>query len=354
MAHTIQPEDLIIHFLNVGFGDTILIEFPQDKDGKRSYGLVDCYNAKKTKKYLKELQKTRPGITQFKFICATHPHWDHIAGIDSLLNDKKYRPEEFWDSGFRHESKTYIKILNSLLLQNIKTRRISSGWEWYNGKVSITALAPSIRLRNRYATYGVDMNNASIVLRIEHHKENILTIKSLEYKGTSSVEAKREAGQSVIILTGDAEYDSWAHITDEYPKLERTPENKPLVKKMINYLSCSVLKISHHGSMHSTPLDVYEKIVPETAIISTKQETDSKTTNVQTLTRELFPHQLTITALEEIGAQIHTTDGSYETKNTGTTQPPGSIIVVLPPGGKPIIKKLIDTTEQIPNVINQI
>jgi len=354
MTHTIQQEDLIIHFLNVGFGDTILIEFPQDGDGKRSYGLVDCYKVTKLKNYLKELQKVRPAVTQFKFICATHPHWDHISGINSLLNSKKYVPEEFWDSGFRHESKTYVKILNSLLQKTIKTRRISSGWEWYCGKVAITALAPSIRLRNRYATYGVDMNNASIVLRIEHHKENILTLKSLEYKGTTSVEAQRQAGQSVVILAGDAEYDSWAHITDEYPKLERSAENDPLVKRMINYLSCSVLKISHHGSMHSTPLDVYEKMVPENAIISTKQEVDSKTTDVQTLTRELFPHKLTTTALEEIGAQIHTTDGSYETKNTGTAQTPGSIIAVLPPGKAPIVKKLTDTTDQTPTVLTQI
>ena len=86
--------------------------------------------------------------------------------------------------------------------------------------------------------------------------------------------------------------------------------------------------------MHSTPLDVYEKMIPENAIISTEQETDTKTTNTQTLKRELFPHQLATTALEEIGAQIHTTDGSYETKITQTTQPPGSIIVVVPPGGK--------------------
>ena len=123
---------------------------------------------------------------------------------------------------------------------------------------------------------------------------------------------------------------------------------------MINYLSCSVLKISHHGSMHSTPLDVYEKMIPEKAIISTKQETSTKKTNNHTLTRELFPHQLTTTALEEIGAQIHTTDGSYETKKTQTTQPPGSIIVVVPLGGKPRLKKLNDTTKQTPKILDEI
>ena len=354
MTTPIQPEDLIIHFLNVGFGDNIIIEFPQNKDSKRTYALVDCYNSTKTKNYLKKLEKTRPANTQLEFICATHPHQDHIAGINHFLNDPKYQPKEFWDSGFRHKSTTYIKILQSLLLQNIKTIRISSGMEWYHNKIQITALAPSIRLRNRYATYGVDMNNASIVLRIEHHKEDITLIKAKEYTSPTSIEAEREAGQSVVILAGDAEYDSWANITEEYPKLERVPENQPLVKRMINYLGCSVLKISHHGSMHSTPLDVYEKMIPETAIISTKQETSTKKTNNITITRDLFPHQITTTALEEIGAQIHTTDSSYETKKTQTPQPPGSIIVAIPPGGKPRLKKLNDTPKQTPEILTKI
>ena len=44
------------------------------------------------------------------------------------------------------------------------------------------------------------------------------------------------------------------------------------------------------------------------------KSTSTKKTNNHTITRELFPHQITTTALEEIGAQIHTTDSSYETK----------------------------------------
>ena len=55
MAKDISSKDLVIHVLNVGFGDNILIEFPADKSGKRSYGIVDCYSSKKTKSYLDKL-----------------------------------------------------------------------------------------------------------------------------------------------------------------------------------------------------------------------------------------------------------------------------------------------------------
>jgi beta-lactamase superfamily II metal-dependent hydrolase len=360
MATPIQTEDLVIHILNVGFGDTVLIEFPVDKAGQRSYGLVDCYNSTKTKRYLNKLMETRPGNPQLEFVCATHPHLDHIRGINPMLKSEKFRPKEFWDSGFRHNSETYQEILETILLKGIKMVRVSSGMEWYFGKVQVTALAPSILLRNRYATYGVDMNNASIVLRLEHHKEDVLVMKSREYTGASSAEAEREAGTSVVILAGDAEFDSWSHITQEFPRLERTKEHKPLVKKVVNYLSCYAIKVAHHGSMHSSPLDVYEKMSPQLAIVSTKQEISTLHVGGRELTRGLFPHQSAIVALEECGARIATTDGSYEQQvvNGQPRDPefadPGSVVLVVPPGKKPGVKKLKDSTAEIPDIPTEV
>jgi beta-lactamase superfamily II metal-dependent hydrolase len=350
----IKQEDLVFHFLNVGFGDNIVVEFPVDKAGKRSYGIVDCRDFKKTKQYLDELMVVRPGRYELEFVCATHPHLDHIDGINSLLEDEKYRVKEFWDSGFRHKSQTYIKILKSLLLQGIELIRVSSGMEWYFGKVQVTALAPSILLRNKYATYGVDMNNASVVLRFEHHIEDVISGRSVEYTGSLSLETERQAGRSVVILSGDAEYDSWSRITEEFPRLERTDSNEPLVKKMVNYLACSALKVAHHGSMHSAPLDVYEKMMPEIAVISTEQETSTTQTGDLALTRGLFPHLLAITALRECGARILTTDGSYESGTEPAQKNPGSIVIVVPPGGKPRWAKLNDAATCTPKVLEKV
>ena len=350
----INDEDLVFHVLNVGGGDNILIEFPVDEERQRSYGLVDCYKSKKTRKYFAELRKKRPGKTNFEFICATHPHLDHIAGINYFIKTKKYRPLEFWDSGFRHKTAIYLRILKSIKeSKDIRVVRISSGMERYFGKVQVTALAPSIALRNRYATYGVDVNNASIVLRFEHHKEDVLLMKSREHTGSFSLEARRDVEPSVVILAGDAEFDSWSHIIHEFPRLETTDEHEPLVKKMVNYLECSVVKVAHHGSMHSAPLDIYEIMEPKKAIISAKQETSTLTIGKRKLERELFPHASATIALEECGAELVTTDGSFESKKDkdGKKKNPkwahhGSIMVVVPPGDKPRWLKRDDSDDE--------
>ena len=42
--YNIQPEDLVISVLNVGFGDNIVIRFPRKADNTYPVGIVDCYS----------------------------------------------------------------------------------------------------------------------------------------------------------------------------------------------------------------------------------------------------------------------------------------------------------------------
>ena len=79
----IRPESLRVHVLNVGDGDAIVIEFPE-VNGSRRYGVVDCYSSSKTIDYLGKL-----GVTDLEFVCATHPHYDHIRGMPKLLDQYK-------------------------------------------------------------------------------------------------------------------------------------------------------------------------------------------------------------------------------------------------------------------------
>jgi hypothetical protein len=190
------------------------------------------------------------------------------------------------------------------------------------------------------------------VLRFEHHDKPVLMVKSKEFEGASPKEEEREASPAVVILAGDAEFDSWSHICQEYPRLEKTVTYLPLVTKIVNYLECSVVKVAHHGSMHSAPLDIYEKMKPKKAIISSKQKVSDLKVGNRTLSRTLFPHQSAVIALEEIGAECATTDGSYESMDEDGTSKnldwahEGSLVIVVPPGKKPLWKKLNDAVEE--------
>lgn len=361
MPLPIQPQDLVIHVLNVGFGDNLVLQFPADQTGRREYALVDCRKSDKTKDYLDKLEPDANKRSRLAFICATHPHLDHISGIEPLLEDDTYQPREFWDCGFRHNSLTYKGILETVAGSDVQMIRVSSGMEQYFGQVRVSVLSPSVALRNRYNTYGVDMNNASVVLRLEHYDEDVLLARSREFTDKNMSEVERTAGKSVVILAGDAEFDSWAQITQEYPRVERTSKHDPLVKKMVNYLSCAVIKVAHHGSMHSAPLDVYEKMEPELALVSTKQEVSTKDCPSGPMTRGLFPHQSATIALEESGAQLLTTDGCYESELVeGDVQRnpamahPGSMVVVVPPGKKPRYVKLDDQADEVPDPPSQV
>ncbi|MFW9991771.1 MAG: ComEC/Rec2 family competence protein [Candidatus Odinarchaeota archaeon] len=233
-----DAETLIIHFLNVGHGDTVIIELPE-VEGKRPCIVVDCYLADKTIDYLKVL-----GVDSLRLVVATHPHDDHIKGLEKLM--KEFPVDQFWDSGFRHNTVTWLSLMNFIETSNkIKFTRPTAGLETFIAGVKITVLAPSISLRNRYDTYGVNINNASIVLKLEHK-------------------------EGTVILTGDAQWDSWSKITEDFPHFEETanPDQKIKVSKGLNPLKCNILKISHHGSKRGTSFEYIERLRPNHAVIS--------------------------------------------------------------------------------------
>jgi len=96
-------------------------------------------------------------------------------------------------------------------------------------------------------------------------------------------------------------------------------------------------------------MDVYEKMKPKKAIVSTKQEVSSLNIGERRLTRDLYPHPSAVIALEESKTNIATTDGSYESQKLKNGKKknvewahPGSIVILVPPGGRPRWTKLDD------------
>ncbi len=280
---TLESSMLSVHILRVGDGDAVVIELPKDADGSRHHIVVDSYNGPKTVDYLKRLE-----AKDLKLVVATHPHLDHIAGLRQVLEAFPNGVEQFWDSGFRHNSGTWNDLIQYVESQpDVLFLRPTSGLTTTMSGVEVTVLAPSINLRNRYDTYGVNINNASIVLKLTYG----------------------EPKASSIILAGDAQWESWAKMTEEFPHFEKTenPDQKMTVKKEFLPLKCQALKVAHHGSKHGTALEAIEKLRPTYAAIS-----------VGAPSKYEFPDPLATEALTDLETHVLKTGGPESGGPRGT------------------------------------
>jgi len=75
-----DDDTIFLHVLNVGDGDSIIVEAPADDNGNRAILVIDCFKANKSLNYMNKI-----GITHLDLVVATHPHRDHILGLENVL-----------------------------------------------------------------------------------------------------------------------------------------------------------------------------------------------------------------------------------------------------------------------------
>lgn len=103
------------HFLNVGAGDCTIVHFPErvqnsGKEKDERIMMVDLHHhddheeyehiADYYKKYFKNADGSFKPI--FRFVC-THPHHDHICGLDVFLKTQEIRVINIWDTSHSFE-----------------------------------------------------------------------------------------------------------------------------------------------------------------------------------------------------------------------------------------------------------
>jgi beta-lactamase superfamily II metal-dependent hydrolase len=319
----IPNHDFRIHFVNVNHGDCIILEFPDYglPNAKAHFGIVD-FGAKRSAdkllptEYMKALIAYRrdndPNFDyEIDFACVTHPHDDHYRGLPTFMdefsdrsNPQRSKLKAFWDCGFRTTSITYNKVLKKICNnENVTFVRLSSGTEFEFGSVRIIVLGPSIDLRNRFDTYGVSKNDASVVLRIQY-----------------------QDGYS--ILTGDAEFASWGKITEEFPRTARITFSKEAMgladrDETPEQLKCQLLKLSHHGSKHGSSLEYLERLSPTSVVIPAASQNWYRTNIPQW--KNKFPHPLVNNILSvlnrRLNAYVTGIDGNVVYKFTGSNRP---------------------------------
>lgn len=212
---TASGADLKVHFIDVGQGDSTLIE----KDGH--YMLIDAGERDQgpaVVSYLKE-----QGVKTLDYVIGTHPHSDHIGGLEAVIREfdieKIIMPEK------AHTTKMYERLLDAIEEKKLKITLPKPGTSYELGSASFQILAP-----NR--DYGDELNNWSVGIRVDY-------------------------GNNSFVLCGDAEKDA----------------EKDIVANGLS-LKADVLKVSHHGSSTSSSQAFIDKVDPEYAVISCGKDND--------------------------------------------------------------------------------
>ena len=199
---------LKVHYLDVGQGDSIFIELPNNEtmliDAAESYQSENIIN------YLKNLN-----YQKIDYVIGTHPHTDHIGGLKDIINTfeigKIYMPKVV------STTKTYENLLIAIKDKNLKINTAKAGTSIIDtDALKINILAPN------NSTY-TELNNYSVVTKITY-------------------------GTTKFLFMGDAEKLSENEIKED--------------------VTADVIKIGHHGSNTSSSINFIKKVNAKYGIIS--------------------------------------------------------------------------------------
>jgi beta-lactamase superfamily II metal-dependent hydrolase len=265
----IQPFHLVYFLLNVGDGDSQLVLLPEEPTGDRRLIVVDAAREGKTVALINALETAglvgaapAPGDDpdgSIALVVATHPHTDHIGGMAELLRTQRPRLAEFWDPGYFVTSQRYHQMMTEVEANSVLGyAQPAAGYRRWFGTVLVTVLSPAVGLRNRFDTYGTEINDSSISLRLEFPAARVVQ------RGPER-ELIPNPQTMALILGGDAQTLSWSYVLTDFPQLH-TDENA--AAKAIQAatgadpLAAKVLKVSHHASKHGINLELVERISP--------------------------------------------------------------------------------------------
>jgi competence protein ComEC len=234
-----SSQSLTVSFLNVGQADCTVIQY-----GNR-YMIIDAGGNSGADSLVATLHNM--DISKFDVVIGTHPHEDHIGGLDAVINNFDigtiYMPK------VSTNTETFEDVLLAIKNKGLTVTAPVPGSSFtLGGDVKCTILAP-----NSQSYTG--LNSYSIVLKVTFN------------------------GQS-FLFTGDAEVDS---------------EQEMLAKGYD--LKADVLKVGHHGSTSSTSTEFLQAVSPEYAVIF-----------VGVNNTYGHPHQEILDRLNAAGVKIYRTD----------------------------------------------
>ena len=269
---TINGNLLTVHFIDVGQGDSILIQI-NDKNM-----LIDAGDNRAGDTVVSYLEDN--DVEDLDFVIATHPHADHIGGMVDVIDN--FNVMRFIDSGNPHTTRTYENMLIAIDENDIPFSLAESG--------QTIDLDPSVTIEvlNPVEPTG-NLNDDSIVLKLTY-------------------------GEVSFLFTGDAERRAENRMIDEGYDIDS-----------------DILKVGHHGSSSSTIQEFLDSVSPEVCIIMVGTDNRYGHPHEEVIDRlNLFGCEIYRTDLD--GNIIVKTDGrdySVETQSSGLVIPMTAMIFAL-------------------------
>jgi len=233
------PKDesfLSLNMLDVGQGDALLLRT------KNKTILVDAGDV--SGNCAGQLKKL--GVESLDVIIMTHPHADHIGGMEEVI--RTFSCQKVIYNGLDYSSTTWKNLDNLIDGYGIPEEIARKGYTFKIDGVDFDVLAPSSAKIS-------DLNNSSIVLKVK-------------------------VGETDILLMGDAEESEENEILNSYPELD-----------------CDILKVGHHGSNSSSSYQFLHTVTPESALISCGANNSYE-----------HPHEETLHKLISMNSTIYRTD----------------------------------------------
>lgn len=217
IALTEGKSHLTFQMLNVGQGDSILIESPT--------GVQVLIDAGPGRGVLREISSVLPFYDRhIDMIVLTHPDKDHYEGFVSIL--KKYKTSVLLEPGTDNPSSGYSYFENLVKEKNIPAVLARSGQVVdLGGGAYLQILFPDRDVS------GLEINDSSIVMKLVF-------------------------GETSILLTGDSPEKIESYLLS--------------IEK--NLLDSDILKVGHHGSKTSSSLAFVSAVSPDFALISSGKE----------------------------------------------------------------------------------
>ncbi len=259
---TTQPHQFKVTFLDIGQGDSALIQFANGQTM-----LVDCGANKLVLARLGEVLSFYDRTIDY--VLATHPDLDHYGGCVDVL--KRYQVKTVIVNGREKPADQYWQAWDQTMRASgaiIKT--INSPAVWQIGSSTLDFLSPDPQLP--LVVKEDDNNNFSIVFKL-----------------TS------ETGQT-FLFTGDMEVPLETALLQRYcPDLVTSTVFK--ASQGCARLAANVLKVGHHGSQTSSGVDLLQAVRPTIGIISAGKDNHYG-----------HPSRRILKRLERAGAKIRRTD----------------------------------------------